>query len=148
MNLIQPYNTNERRQRMKNTSHLFRITLIAAFAVLFLSGSALATNSIFTAWKTKYGTSAPSGGAGCQLCHRASSGGDPWNAYGWAIQQRINVNGDSNANAILNVESANSDGDPGSNSNVTEIIAGAQPGWTVGAHGRSTPWRVKNDICI
>jgi hypothetical protein len=67
----------------------------------------------------------------CQLCHRDDSGGNPWNAYGWRIKQFID-SGSSTADAIVAAESFDSDGDPTGTSNIDEIDADTQPGWTDG----------------
>ena len=71
MNCVQRY-TNERRRRMKNAIHLFRITLIAVFAILFFSGSAMAFSEYLTSFNNLYkpdsvGSSSRTN-ASCDLC--------------------------------------------------------------------------------
>ena len=70
-------------------------------------------------------------GAACQLCHHSNTGGEPWNAYGWAVKAEID--GGSNITAALAaVEALDSDGN--GDSNLEEITASTQPGWTEGAN--------------
>jgi PKD repeat protein len=68
-------------------------------------------------------------GKSCALCHETSSGGGTWNAYGWAIRDRMNA-GLSALDAILAVEGQDSDGE--GSTNLEEMNGGAQPGWTSG----------------
>lgn len=68
-------------------------------------------------------------GDSCQLCHRDGNGGNGWNAYGWEIKEIFNQTGDLDM-AILDAEGVDSDGD--GNSNIDEIDADTQPGWTPG----------------
>lgn len=70
-------------------------------------------------------------GTSCQLCHQSTGGGNGYNAYGWAIKQLVD-GGQSSSSAMVMVEAADSDGDPGGFSNRAEIDSGAQPGWTAG----------------
>ena len=62
-------------------------------------------------------------GRECRLCHAFANSGHGWNAYGWALRVE-------NQNSV--VEGRNSDGDAAGYSNLTEIMANAQPGWTAG----------------
>lgn len=111
---------------------------VCALALLFASMTApLVLPPFATAWSNLYPNS-PSldhvfdgTGTSCQLCHRDTGGGDPWNSYGWAIKQ-LTDGGETETNAMMMVEAANSDGDAGGFSNLDEITSGAQPGWTVG----------------
>jgi hypothetical protein len=70
-------------------------------------------------------------GKSCQLCHRDSNGGDPYNAYGWDIKLKMDA-GMSSSAAIVAIEAFDSDGDPGGTNNIDEINGGTQPGWTDG----------------
>lgn len=72
-------------------------------------------------------------GSACQVCHASSSGGQPWNAYGWAIRERVE-GGMTILEALAAVEPLNSDADPGSCSNIDEIDGNTQPGWTPGSN--------------
>ena len=116
--------------------------LVAPLALVALAlgaPAASATNSLFTAWKTAYPNSLSDNnvvsgtGAGCQLCHVSSGGGNNFNAYGFKIRE-FKQAGQSNANAIAMAATFNSDNDPKGLSNLTEINANAQPGWTPGPH--------------
>jgi hypothetical protein len=99
-------------------------------------------------WESLYGTASDSSRhAGCQLCHLSPAGGNPWNPYGWDIRTarsdpscgELREDGRvSSRDAITCVEGKNSDGDPDGADNLTEIRAGAQPGWTPEAN--NTVW--------
>ncbi|HYO43596.1 MAG TPA: hypothetical protein VES19_10405, partial [Candidatus Limnocylindrales bacterium] len=94
--------------------------------VLLIPATVFAFNSIGNTWSTVYPASASRTNADCLLCH-GPAGEDTWNAYGQAIR-----NAGTNAAAINAAAGANSDGDPGGLTNLAEINANAQPGWTVG----------------
>ena len=94
---------------------------------------AVARPSILAAWQSTYPAS-DSDLVNCQLCHQNTSGGNPWNAYGWNIRQGIQNSGLAASAAIAAVEANNSDASVVSASNnLEEISASTQPGWTVGA---------------
>jgi hypothetical protein len=112
--------------------------LVASTAALLASASpARAEANFIVTWQTIYPNSATdtnvsSGtGAVCQMCHFATTGGANWNAYGWRIRQNIHA-GQTLQNAILNAAPDNSDADPTGASNLVEINANTQPGWTPG----------------
>lgn len=87
------------------------------------------------AWISKYPASqslANVTGAPCQFCHSSSSGGDGWNGYGWEIRQKV-LAGKTDDQAFAETEGYNSDIDPASSSNISEINNNTQPGWTLGA---------------
>lgn len=99
-------------------------------------------------WYKQYGAASESGSnAGCQLCHVSSAGGSPWSAYGWDI---VNALTDPSCGtpgpegkvkygeALACVEKLDSDKDPGGKTNIEEIRAGSQPGWTPGP--KNTNW--------
>ena len=75
-----------------------------------------------------------SGITDCQLCHSDAGGGSSWNAYGFDLLQNgaAGVGGSCTAlqfnAALAAVESLDSDSE--GNSNIDEINAGTQPGWT------------------
>jgi hypothetical protein len=79
-------------------------------------------------WKSQYPASQSGDnvvnatGKSCQLCHKDSSGGDPWNAYGWDLR--------TNSIDFVTIEPFDSDNN--GDSNLDEINANAQPGWTEG----------------
>jgi len=92
---------------------------------------ALAFPGFLTQWETIYPSSTSSGaGVGCALCHASTGGGSPWNAYGWALRQEYRTNGASIIDAFHTVENLDSDGS--GSSNLAEIEADTQPGWTAG----------------
>ncbi|MCA9470168.1 MAG: PQQ-dependent sugar dehydrogenase [Nitrospira sp.] len=69
------------------------------------------------------------GNASCAVCHSDSNGGSPWNAYGRDLLANgggVGENGNLTP-ALQAVEQLNSDAVAGNN--LTEIQAGAQPGW-------------------
>lgn len=97
--------------------------------VLLLSTLAAQANpSILNNWRNQYPSSLSAdnaGDGGCPLCHNGGNVAQ-WSAYGNAVRQ--------NGFDFLAVEALNSDGDPGGTSNLAEILAGTQPGWTIGAN--------------
>ncbi len=119
-----------------------------ALALVCACIPALAMEAALKDWTARYGAGSNSGSnAGCQLCHVSSTGGTPWNAYGWDIVKAItdpacgspNAEGKvSNIEAFVCVENLDSDKDPGGSSNLLEIRAQSQPGWTPGA--ANTVW--------
>ena len=71
-------------------------------------------------------------GYACVLCHApVVENVHPFNSYGWDLKAKID-GGMSVSSAMAAIESMNSDGDPGGASNLAEINAGTQPGWTDG----------------
>lgn len=101
------------------------------------AGEGTERSSFLSLWQSAYPNSQSLNhvingtGRGCQMCHRDSSGSDPDNAYGWAIRQELD-GGASFAAALAIVSAADSDGD--GTSNLDEINAGTQQGWTDGAN--------------
>ncbi|NND82577.1 MAG: hypothetical protein HKN50_09130, partial [Gammaproteobacteria bacterium] len=72
-------------------------------------------------------------GTGCQLCHQADTGNEPWNAYGWAIREVWLANNGDIDEAINLAADIDHDSDPKSATSSTEIANHFQPGWTEGA---------------
>lgn len=99
--------------------------------VVAASGTANAFGGIGTAFQGVYPASMSDDNGSCQLCH---GDGDTsmWNPYGWAIKVELDGGAPSDMAAILAVEGADSDGDPGGATNLEEINMDAQPGWTPG----------------
>ena len=91
----------------------------------------MARPSILSAWQAIY-PSSTSDLANCQLCHQSTSGGNGWNGYGWNIRQEMTNNNLAASAAIAAVEPLNSDVNPSMSSNLDEISANTQPGWTEG----------------
>lgn len=116
---------------------------VIAITLLCVTEPALAMEAAMGDWYKQYGSDSISGSnAGCQLCHVSSAGGTPWNAYGWDIANALKdadcgtLGADgkvSYSDALSCVEQRDSDRDPDGTSNLFEIRAGAQPGWTPGA---------------
>ncbi len=135
---------------MRIERSLAAILVIAA--LVLPCGDTEARNPIANDWADYYGAGGTSGidsnsmaimesatGARCQVCHVESGGGSPWNAYGWAVHQA--VSGNDWVGAFMAVEGVDSDGN--GDSNLVEIAADAQPGWTTtgntGYAGDGTP---------
>jgi hypothetical protein len=114
-----------------------RLLLVVGFMACLGLGMTAVKSSYATDFFFNYPSSQSDdnvlGGTGktCQLCHRDSNGGEPWNGYGWDIKQLVD-GGMSASDAMLAVEALDSDGDPGGTSNIDEINGGNQPGWTNG----------------
>jgi len=101
-------------------------SLLLGLALLLLQApQAVAFSSYLGTWGGIYPASSSDNNANCALCHTSST--SSFNPYGAAIR-------DSSAGSIgariQAVESANSDNDPTGASNLVEINANAQPGWT------------------
>ncbi len=136
-------------------SHRCTPSVFAALAATLLG--VLATASVATSWpyfldafQNRYPASQTANnvingtGVGCQVCHQDLTGGNGWNGYGWKVLEFVSVTGDINA-ALADAEPFDSDLDPTGSSNIDEITASTQPGWTDGPnntiyfHGAATP---------
>ncbi len=104
----------------------FSSPLAACLLLLASADRLFPRSSYFTAWSTRYQGSATENGS-CQICHGGTT--STLNGYGRAIQLQLSAGIDA---ALVNVQNLNSDSDPGAFSNLAEINAGAQPGWTAG----------------
>ena len=115
---------------MKSYKSVF-IPTIFFLAVLIHTQTAFAVSTYFNSWKTTYPSSQSATNASCNLCH-SSGGGTDLNAYGkdFAVAKGTAA---TLAAAFHAIEAMNSDVDPGGASNLAEINASAQPGWTSGA---------------
>jgi len=114
-------------------NHVLLISLMISligFGVLSLSQPASANPNILGTWGATYPNS-NSNSANCQLCHLNAGGGNGWNAYGWRIRQGVVDQGLSIADALAAIETSDADGD--GSTNLEEITANSQPGWTAGA---------------
>jgi len=105
--------------------------VVAIIVVVLVPTVVFAKSPFLSDWSTKYPSSTSDDNASCQICHGSST--STYNPYGWAIKQQYDVSGDIVA-AISSAEAANSDADPTVSSNLKEITANTQPGWTYGAH--------------
>jgi hypothetical protein len=106
-----------------------RKVLAATWIAVLLAAATVAQANSFVAgaWTANYPSSQSYANAGCMLCHGDSQGG-LFNIYGISLAY---PSFDASKFALL--EGENSDGDPGNASNLAEISAGTQPGWTAGA---------------
>lgn len=116
---------------LQKKSRLFRMVMIPLMVIgvlLVVFSSALALNAFLKTWQDTYPHST-SDAASCDLCHGTSTSN--LNAYGQDLCEAFNgsVPADSKA-ALLAIEGLDSDGN--GDSNLVEIDAGAQPGWTTG----------------
>ena len=113
-----------------------RVALVMALGLLFLvvgSNPAMALSSYGTAFSTVstvYLNSTSHTNAGCNLCH-SSGGGTDLNGYGkdWAAAHNSGLSVTASYQAI---EGLNSDNNTTGSTNIAEITANAQPGWTTG----------------
>jgi hypothetical protein len=109
------------------------IILIAGLALITGLANlqpAFAANSYLNTWSSLYPGSASGNNASCQLCHGDST--QDINPYGYAMALCNGATG-TISQRILAIEGQNSDGDAGGFTNLEEINANAQPGWTTTA---------------
>ena len=115
---------------------ILRTRLAAATLLLpvcLLSIDAQAGNGCATIFSNTYPASLTDDNGGCQTCHERASGG-PFNRYGADLRTNgaagagFNCSARDFAAALAAVEGLDSDGE--GNSNLTEILADAQPAWT------------------
>lgn len=102
--------------------------VLATFTALAAAPPAHAFNSILNSWQSTYPNSTSdenvaASGSACSLCH-VPGNYSQWNSYGWELAM--------NGRDFAAAEALNSDGDPTGASNLDEIMAGTQPGWTDG----------------
>jgi hypothetical protein len=100
------------------------IICVYIMALFLYTGSAHSFNDILNNFNNIYPDSASGTNASCQLCHGQSL--SEWNEYGWGLRQ----NGENFA-ALEDLPSINING---GTTNLDEIIASTQPGWTTGAN--------------
>jgi hypothetical protein len=128
------------------------IPLVSAGVLAFATPIAQASNTISILWGLTY-SSQSDNNAGCALCHDQASPSRTdmpisQNGYGIDLQADPNIGTDIEA-AFRAVEPLNSDNDPGDENhpngytNLEEIIAGTQPGWT---EGDPVPSTVTGDL--
>ena len=103
--------------------------LVVGSLVTLLALPTVATgrNSYLANWQVAYPSSLSDNNASCTLCH-APGDTSMLNAYGYQVQS----NG-TTTTAIAAIGGLNADGDAGGATNLAEINANAQPGWTAGA---------------
>lgn len=108
------------------------LVLTAVFGVsVLLTASSLHAKSIFvTPWQDQYPDSNSLTNAtpdGCQLCH-AKANGKGRNPYGSKLDSAMDTL--DLTGALISIEAFDSDDDSTSSSNIVEINANTQPGWT------------------
>lgn len=94
-------------------------SICCAGALLATTSVAHATSSRLSEWRALYPNSLSDDNASCALCH-VDVNTSQFNPYGSAVR----------ANGITGAEGLNSDNDPTGSSNIVEINANTQPGWT------------------
>ena len=112
------------------TKH-FPLAVSLILVCTVFAGEVMARPAYLSQWQTRYNLS-DSDTANCQLCHQNINGGNGWNAYGWAVRSTFLTNGSDIDAAFVSVEDQDSDADPTASSNLIEINASSQPGWTDG----------------
>lgn len=96
----------------------------------------VAKSSYYSPWQARYPTSLSGPNVvngtnrSCVLCH-ATGGGDNYNGYGWTLFNAM-LQGLTLAEAIQFAETIDSDLDPAASTNLDEMLANSQPGWTDG----------------
>ncbi len=105
--------------------------LVSAGILLIAPQSSFGFSGFLTTWRGIYPSSTSSNVVGCATCHVGTGGGNPWNAYGWAVRQAYYGSAASNiVAAIRSVEGNDADGD--GSTNLIEITANTLPGWRKG----------------
>jgi hypothetical protein len=111
-------------------THLLR-TLVSALlgaGLMAAMPSAHALKSFEKNWSALYPNSG-TGDASCSVCHGGSNGS--LNAYGKEVCDSFNGSIPADITTyLLAIQGKDSDGDPTGSSNIQEIEANAQPGWT------------------
>jgi hypothetical protein len=105
------------------------VFLVVAFGLFIAVSPAYGLNAFLKDWEAIYPNSA-SGDASCSVCHGTSTAN--LNAYGkdFCVSLGGSVPADVAPN-IISLEGLDSDMD--GSTNLEEILAGSQPGWTTGA---------------
>lgn len=106
-------------------------TFLALTSAIFAPSQVYGFAGLADLWEDLYPESASLDNAGisCTLCH-GTTGLNTFNSYGWDIRLGLD-DFLSFPDAILAAETLDSDGQ--GSTNLEEIIAGTQPGWTDGA---------------
>lgn len=108
------------------------LVLLMALVASFAAQMAHATSGYLSTWRSIYPAS-NSDQTSCQLCHGTST--QNLNPYGFDISP--NCSGWNNITAGINGAAGdNSDGDSGGYTNLEEINASTQPGWTSGPNNK------------
>ena len=130
------------RKRNKKRSFITLGIGVLAALLLALALPAGATTTIKNAWKAKYPSNlqsltnaASAAGEGCLLCHGDAGVNFKWNSYGVEIYNG-RCAGLTSAAAFTAAEPLDSDNNPGHQTNLQEILAATQPGWTDGGNNK------------
>ena len=113
------------------------LSILVSLGALLSAPLAHAESGYIGTWSSIYPAS-NSDAASCQLCHGSST--QDINPYGFAMAACNPVTSGTVSQRIQAAEGPNSDGDAGGFSNLEEINASTQPGWTTGQNslwGRS-----------
>ena len=121
--------------KMRTVLRMFGGTIVLVLAWIVFGGVAYAESPYRTSFVNRYGNTGTQA-ASCKICHGSSNNGGSLNSYGRDFLAACGGSGGclglSDVTAQLAaVENLNSDGVGGTN--ITEIRAGAQPGWCAGA---------------
>jgi len=105
------------------------VALLVGALLLAAISPALALNSFLKTWENTYPDS-HTGDANCSVCHGTGNGN--LNSYGKSLCDALGGSVPADiTQALLAIQDLDSDGFGGTN--LAEIVAGAQPGWTTGA---------------
>ena len=113
-------------KNQKRQSAPIALLPLAALGLLMATPFAHAASSYLNTWSNLYPGSTSDNNASCQICHAAST--QNLNPYGKSFCDQ----GGSTSARIQAIENMNSDADPTGATNITEINASTQPGWTTG----------------
>ncbi len=129
------HSTSIEQQKTKLAANLLaRVPIVGVAAAMLLAALAAfppmaqAFSGYDVTWSAVYPASTSDTNASCSLCHSSNSTTSEWNAYGIAIKLAA---GATLTDRITAVQSADSDGN--GSTNLVEINANTQPGWTTGA---------------
>ena len=103
------------------------LSSLASLGLLMTASAAYSTSGYLSTWRNIYPAST-SDNASCELCHGNST--QNINPYGYDMAECNGASG-SITQRIQAIEGTDSDGQ--GDSNLTEINASTQPGWTTGA---------------
>lgn len=116
------------------TSPMLRtlVSALLATGLMTVIPTAQALNSFNKTWNEVYpNTTTSTGDAGCAVCHGNSTSN--LNAYGAELCRSFNGTVPADiANYLVSIEGVNSDNDVSGSTNLLEIQANSQPGWTTG----------------
>lgn len=123
-------------------THFIRLAtrlILFVLGTMLIANSASARDEYLGWWGDEYGATSDSNDAVCQLCHERGGGGNGWNRYGWLVRDLYILNSSITdpeerlKTSLQDIEDLLSDpNNGGSASFVSEINAGAQPGWRNG----------------